>query len=200
MIHKFIKKSKTKLLIVLHGTGGDETSMIPIAEYIDHESSILSIRGNVNENGMFRYFKRIKPGVFDIENLKNETKNLKEFIDDFLGKNGFKLENTSVIGYSNGANILGSLLYHYGRVFRAVILMHPMIPIKNHSLINQQSQKILITAGVNDPLVNIEETNELFTIFQSKNADVTKKIYSNGHSVNEIELLDIKIWFNNLSI
>ena len=198
MIYKFIKKSKDKLLIVLHGTGGDETSMIPLAEYIDEKSSVLSIRGNVNENGMFRYFKRISPGVFDEENLKIETENLKNFIYKFLGGNGFDPQNTSVLGYSNGANILGSLLYHYGKVFGKSILMHPMIPIKDYSVVAQQSHKILITAGVNDSLVKIEETKELFEIFMLSNGDVKLKIYSSGHSVSNDELIDIKNWYNGL--
>jgi len=197
MIYQFIKKSKDKLLIVLHGTGGDETSMIPLAEYIDENSSILSIRGNVNENGMFRYFTRLRPGVFDIENLKDETKKLKKFIDDFLRENDFLPENTSVLGYSNGANILGSLLYHYGKIFRKSIMMHPMVPIRNHPVVDQHSQKILITAGKNDPLVSIDETKELFEILKSCKASVTIKLYSNGHSLSDDELLDIKNWYNS---
>jgi phospholipase/carboxylesterase len=198
MIYKFIEKSKDKLLIVLHGTGGDETSMIPVAEYIDEKSSVLSIRGNINENGMFRYFKRIHPGVFDVENLKIETENLKMFIDNFLDKNGFNPQNISILGYSNGANILGSLIYHYGKMFGKSILMHPMIPIKDYPIVDQQSQKILITAGDNDPLVKIDETKELGELLKSNNSDLTLKIYSYGHSVSDEELLDIKNWYNLL--
>lgn len=129
MVHKFIKKSNSRLMILFHGTGGDENSLIPLAEAIDNESSILGIRGNVNENGLNRFFKRIRPGVFNQESLIRETKNLKVFLDDFLSKNNFSYDNINLIGYSNGANILASLMLIYGKTAKTTILLHPMVPL-----------------------------------------------------------------------
>ncbi|GAE95104.1 carboxylesterase [Gracilibacillus boraciitolerans JCM 21714] len=38
------------------------------------------------------------------------------------------------VGYSNGANIAGSLLFHYQDVLNGAILHHPMVPIRNIDL------------------------------------------------------------------
>ena len=60
-------------LFMLHGTGGTEMDLVPIAERISPGSSVLSVRGNVLENGMPRFFKRLSEGVFDEEDLKYRT-------------------------------------------------------------------------------------------------------------------------------
>lgn len=53
------------VLLLLHGTGGNEHDLVQLAEIVDLEASVLSVRGNVLENGMPRFFKRLAEGVFD---------------------------------------------------------------------------------------------------------------------------------------
>ncbi|MGE4378414.1 MAG: alpha/beta hydrolase [Candidatus Izemoplasmatales bacterium] len=197
MVHKFIKKSNSRLMILFHGTGGDENSLIPLAETIDQESSILGIRGNVNENGLNRFFKRIRPGVFNQESLIKETENLKVFLDDFLSKNNFSYDNINLIGYSNGANILASLLLIYGKMAKTTILLHPMVPFRNKEYANLEKQKILLTSGKNDPIVSFKESEELNSIFLNKRADIDFYVYFEGHSISNKEIEDIIKWYRN---
>lgn len=194
----FIKGTNSRLLILLHGTGGDEKSLIDIAKYIDENASVLGIKGNINENGLNRFFRRIRPGIFDIDNLIEETKNLHNFVNDFVLNNDLSNHEKIIIGYSNGANILGSLLYHYGKISDAAILMHPMVPIKNFPVANQNSCNILITSGINDPLVSNKETIDLVNVLQESGGKVTHLSFSEGHSISMPELNEIKKWYNKL--
>ena len=75
MKHIFQKgKDPSKpVLLLLHGTGGTETDLLPLAGHIDPEASVLSVRGNVLENGMPRFFRRLAEGVFDEEDLLFRT-------------------------------------------------------------------------------------------------------------------------------
>ncbi len=73
-------------LLLLHGTGGTEHDLLPLTDKIDPDANILSVRGNVLENGMPRFFKRLAEGVFDEEDLIFRTKELNEFLDDAAGK------------------------------------------------------------------------------------------------------------------
>jgi phospholipase/carboxylesterase len=198
MVHKYISKNTKSLLILLHGTGGNENSLIHLGYEIDEHTNILSIRGNINENGMNRFFKRIAPGIFDTENLFFETTRLYDFIIDFLEEHNLSLENTIAIGYSNGANILGSLLYRYGGLFQGVVLMHPMIPLKDTDVSDQKQMPLLITAGTNDPLVEVGETKRLVSIFKNNNAKIKNGFYGEGHSVSSKEIFDIKQWYNEI--
>ncbi|MFE4133193.1 alpha/beta hydrolase [Peribacillus sp. YIM B13482] len=110
MKHIFNKgKDSTKpTLLLLHGTGGNELDLLPIAGRIDDGASVLSVRGNVLENGMPRFFRRLAEGVFDEEDLIFRTKELNEFLDESAAKYNFDRDNMIAIGYSNGANIAAS--------------------------------------------------------------------------------------------
>lgn len=111
-----MKKGRIRLdrhCFLLHGTGGNERDMLPLAAMIDKDVSVLSVRGNVLENGMPRYFKRIAEGVFDEEDLVYRTQELNEFLHDTTKTYGFARRKVVAIGYSNGANIAASLLFHY---------------------------------------------------------------------------------------
>lgn len=65
-----------KKLLLLHGTGGDETSMIEIARFLDEEATLLSFRGTVQEDGMNRFFKRNGLNQFDLVSLEEESDHL----------------------------------------------------------------------------------------------------------------------------
>ena len=67
------------VLLMLHGTGGTEQDLLPLADLIDPDASVLSVRGNVLENGMPRFFRRLAEGVFDEEDLIFRTKELNGF-------------------------------------------------------------------------------------------------------------------------
>ncbi len=58
MNHIFDKgtRQEAPTLVLFHGTGGTERDLLPLAKHIAPESSVLSLRGNVLENGMPRFF------------------------------------------------------------------------------------------------------------------------------------------------
>ena len=76
-----------------------------LADIVDPEASVLSVRGNVLENGMPRFFKRLAEGIFDEEDLIFRTNELNAFLDEASTEYKFDRQNIVAIGYSNGANI-----------------------------------------------------------------------------------------------
>src|SRR5262249_50006715 len=79
-IHEFIPGSSSRTLLLLHGTGGNERNLIPLGGELDPSAALLSPRGKVLENGMPRFFRRVAEGVFDLEDLKNRTNELADFV------------------------------------------------------------------------------------------------------------------------
>src|SRR3954452_13041520 len=120
--------------LLLHGTGGTESDLLPLAGMIDEEASVLSVRGNILENGMPRFFRRLAEGIFDEEDLVYRTNELNQFLDEASQKYEFDRDNIIAIGYSNGANIAASLLFHYQDALKAAILHHPMVPRRGINL------------------------------------------------------------------
>lgn len=182
-------------LLLLHGTGGTERDLLPIAQIVDPNANVLSVRGNILENGMPRFFKRLKEGIFDLEDLVKQTKNLAEFIDDASEKYQFDRKQVIAIGYSNGANIAGSLLFHYTDVLKGAILHHPMVPIRDIDLPDQKDTAIFIGAGENDPMCPAEESVDLERLLTDKGADVTVHWERNGHQLTQTEVNAAREWY-----
>ena len=74
------REGATRTLLLLHGTGGDENDLVPVADLLDRQANVLSPRGQVMENGMPRFFRRLSEGVFDIPDLTKRTESLGDFI------------------------------------------------------------------------------------------------------------------------
>ncbi|GEL67274.1 alpha/beta hydrolase [Marinilactibacillus psychrotolerans] len=188
----------TTVFLLLHGTGGDEHDMIQLAKMIDPQAGILSLRGNINENGMNRFFERKAMGILDEVSLKKETDKLFEFLNAAAAHYGFKTKQLVVLGYSNGANIASSLLFHYNDVLYQGMLLHPMVPTRNTELPDLSNQRLFIGAGENDPLCLPEETKELEQIFIEAGASITTYWGKDGHNLSKSEIDAAAIWYENL--
>lgn len=194
IFHKGKDPNKPTLLL-LHGTGGNELDMLPLAGRIDDEANVLSVRGNVLENGMPRFFRRLAEGVFDEEDLVFRTKQLNEFLDDAANEHQFERENIIAIGYSNGANIAASLLFHYERALKGAILHHPMVPRRGIELPDLSGTAIFISAGTNDPICSPQESEELKSLFESAQAQVELHWEHYGHQLTLQEVEAAAQWY-----
>ncbi|CAM3308088.1 alpha/beta hydrolase [Paenibacillus lupini] len=183
------------VLVLFHGTGGTENDLLPLAAGFSPESSVLSIRGNVSENGMARYFRRLAEGVFDLEDLVFRTKELNDFLDEAAAEYGFDRHNLVAIGYSNGANIAGSLLFHYKDSLRGAILHHPMVPIRGLELPDLSGVPVFIGAGVNDPICSAEESKELEGLLSGAGASVAVHWEQFGHQLTRTEVAAAAAWY-----
>lgn len=200
MKHIFQKgqDSNKPTLLLLHGTGGNEYDLLPLAEIIDPTANVLSVRGNVLENGMPRFFRRLAEGVFDEEDLIFRTKELNDFLNEAAEKYEFDRNNIIAIGYSNGANIAGSLLFHYQDALKGAILHHPMIPRRGIELPDLSGISVFIGAGTNDPICPPSESEELKDLLEQANAKVTIHWENNGHRLTRTEVEMAKQWYKGL--
>src|SRR6266481_8461922 len=123
-IHRFIPGEDSppaRILLLLHGTGGNENDMIPLGRDLDPAAAILSLRGNVLENGMPRFFRRLAEGIFDEEDLKRRTHELADFVGAAAQRYQFAVDKIVAVGYSNGANIAARLLLLRPETLRAAV-------------------------------------------------------------------------------
>ncbi|WP_141235180.1 alpha/beta hydrolase [Terribacillus saccharophilus] len=197
MKHFFHKgKDSTKpTFLLLHGTGGNELDLLPLAGRIDEDASVLSVRGSVLENGMPRFFRRLAEGIFDEEDLVFRTSELNKFLDEAGAEYDFDRENIIAIGYSNGANIAASLLFHYQNSLKGAILHHPMVPRRGIELPDLTGKNVFIAAGTNDPICSPAETSELEKLLKEAHADVQIHWENNGHQLTNTEVEAAREWY-----
>ncbi|MCC5802279.1 alpha/beta hydrolase [Rossellomorea vietnamensis] len=182
-------------LLLLHGTGGDERDLLPLAEMIAPEASVLSVKGNVDENGMARFFARLREGVFDEEDLVFRTNELKQFIDESAIDYEFDRGNVVALGYSNGANIAASMMYQIKESLKAGILFHAMVPRRGIELPDLSGVPVFIGAGKRDPLIPMNETKELVENLKKAYSPVTEFWTDGGHELRREEVEEAKKWF-----
>ena len=182
-------------ILALHGTGGDENDLIPLARMVSPEAAVLSPRGNVLENGMPRFFKRLAEGVFDLEDLKARTADLARFVAASAAKYKFDPSRVVALGYSNGANIAASLLLSNPGVLKGGILLRPMVPFEPDRLPALQGTSVLLSAGRQDPMIPQASTTRLAALLKQAGADVTLSWYDAGHGLVPREMEQATRWF-----
>jgi predicted esterase len=188
-IHEFVAGKSNRTLLLLHGTGGNERDLIPLGRELDPNASLLSPRGKVLENGMPRFFRRLAEGVFDLEDLKKRTHELADFVIAAA-----KHYNLIAVGYSNGANIVASLLLLRPETLAAAILFRAMVPLIPESRPDLSSARVWIGAGSSDPIVPASETKQLAELLRGAGADVTIRFFQGGHGLTPEDLHAAREW------
>lgn len=193
MIHQFIKGTTEATFVLLHGTGGTEQDLIPLAKELDPNVNILTLRGDVLENGMSRFFRRHAEGVLDLEDLKKQTERFLAFLDEAAAEYGIDRDKMIPLGYSNGANLIGSALYREN-AFKASLLFHPMVPDRSLTLPSLSGANVFISAGERDPICPKTETEELTSTLRTAGADVELFYHGGGHELRMEEVEAARTW------
>lgn len=200
MIHLYINNNSKNTLIMLHGTGADENDLIPLAKAIDSKANILSIRGNINEQGMNRFFKRFNIGSYDLNSFESETSMLAETIKNLSVKYNFNLNNTFVVGFSNGANIAQGLIQDYPNLVKYFGLLSPdYINIEKGIKNNIENNKIFISSAKDDPYTSFTKIEKLISDLETKGANVELYV-GTGHQIDNHALKILIEWYEGIKV
>jgi len=197
-IHEFVPGSSSRILLLLHGTGGNERDLIPLGQELDPNAALLSPRGKVLENGMPRFFRRLAEGVFDLEDLKYRTNELADFVTAAAQHYGFATDQLVAVGYSNGANIAASILLLGPEILHRAVLFRAMVPLIPDALPELSSGRVWIGAGDQDPIVPASETKRLGELLRRAGADVTIRFFNAGHGLTNDDVVTARDWLKRV--
>lgn len=197
-IHEFVAGQSNRTLLLLHGTGGNERGLIPLGHELDPNSSLLSPRGKVLENGMPRFFRRLAEGVFDLEDLQKRTNELADFVTSVAEH--YKIDNRNIVavGYSNGANIAASMLLLRPEILSAAILFRAMLPLIPETPPDLSTTRVFISEGDHDPIVSAAEAGRLAGLLRSAGAKVTIRFFQAGHKLTNDDVDLAREWLSEL--
>ncbi|RST85099.1 alpha/beta hydrolase [Aquibium carbonis] len=174
------------LVFAFHGTGGDENQLVDLARELVPGATIVSPRGDVSEFGSARFFRRTGEGVYDMDDLARATDKMAGFVEAHVAAE--KPSRVLAFGYSNGANILASVLFAHPGLFDAVALMHPLIPFQPRIEGSLAGRPILVTAGERDPICPPNLTRRLESWLADAGAAVTMHWHQGGHELRPDEV------------
>ena len=148
---------------------------------------------------MPRFFRRLAEGIFDEEDLIRRTHELADFIEQASSKYRLDRQNLLAVGYSNGANVAGSLLLLRPQTLTGAILLRPMVPIVPEPLPDLSGVPVLAVSGRYDPIVPTDEALQLVNLLREAGAEVSGSLENAGHGLTELTLEIVRRWLENLT-
>lgn len=193
-VHRFIpaKTAGRPPLLLLHGTGGDETDLIPLGERLAPGAALLSPRGKVLEAGMPRFFARHAEGEWDMDDFERRTVELAAFVRAACAAYG--LGRPVAVGFSNGANIAWPLLRHDPGLLAGALLIRAMMPFDPRPFPDLSGLPVLILAGAEDALTPREQPGLLCAYLGEAGADATYDMLPAGHGLTGQDLVLAESW------
>ncbi len=172
-------------LLLLHGTGGDEHDLLPLAARLSPTSPLLSPRGDVIEHGMPRFFRRLAEGVFDEDDLRRRTDELADFVAAAADEHGVEAGAFVAVGFSNGANIASSLLMRRPEVLGGAVLLAAMVPYAEPpDSANLSRHRVVVSNGRLDPMATPDQTRTLVSQLRARGAEVHELPFDGGHTID----------------
>ena len=195
-VHRYKPASAQGLptLLMLHGTGGNEDDLLPLASELMPEAGVLSPRGKVLERGMPRFFRRLAEGVFDVEDLKQRTTDLAAFVQDAAGVYGFDPRSVVAVGFSNGANIAASLLLMTPALLAGAVLLRAMVPFEPAAPPALEGKPVLMLNGRSDPLISATQAERLAGLLRTGGAHVALEWQPTGHDLTAEDVARARAW------
>jgi phospholipase/carboxylesterase len=178
------------LVFAFHGTGGRARQVFDLAREILPGAAVVAPEGDVSEHGAQRFFRRTGEGVYDMADLTARTAAMARFVAD--RKAAMPGRSVMGFGYSNGANILASVMLSHPGLFDRAGLLHPLIPWQPDAQPGLSGRRILVTAGAHDPICPLPRTKALITYLKAQGAAVQDLVHPGGHELRQEELVALQ--------
>ncbi len=178
--------SGAPLIVTFHGTGADERQLQGLAADLVPGAHVISPRGDVDEGGLARFFRRRAEGVYDMEDLARAVEELAGFLADARRATG--ANRVIGVGYSNGANILAATAFAHPHLVDEMALMHPLVPWEPDPAPGLSGRRALITAGRRDPICPAPRTEALALWLERQGAQVALHWHAGGHEIERDEI------------
>ena len=181
-------------LLLLHGTGGDEHDLLPLAGALSPGSAVLSVRGRVLEGALPRHFARLAEGVFDEDDLRARTDDLADDLVTAEGRYGVAPGTWVAVGFSNGANIAASLLVRRPEALAGAVLLAAMVPYREAPAVSERStgaapgRWAVVANGRRDPMATPAQTAALVAQLRRAGVAVGELPHDGGHTVDGRQL------------
>jgi len=179
-------------LLLLHGTGGDEHDLLPMRDHLSPGAAVLSVRGTVLENGMPRFFRRLREGVFDEDDLRRQADDLAEFVATASQAYGIPDRSLVSVGFSNGANIASAMMLRRPEVLAGAVLLAAMVPYAEPPAVDLSGTLVIISNGAQDPMITTQMTRQLSSELDERGAQVIDLPHPGGHQIYPAVLPQIR--------
>lgn len=182
-------------LVLLHGTGGDETDLMPLAAEIAPQAVLLGARGRSNTEGVNRWFRRLSMTTFDQADIAAEASAFASFMQQAAADYELQADRTVFLGYSNGANLLGALMLLHPGLIRRAVLLRAMPVLDQPPQADLTQTEVLMINGSADPYG--VHASRLETLLRANGARLDARTISAGHQLSRQDLDIVREWITS---
>jgi phospholipase/carboxylesterase len=182
------------VLVLLHGTGGSPEDLIELGTQLSPGSTMLAPAGPVSEHGMARWFRRLREGVFDYEDVVARANQLADFILAASRKHDLTGRRTVAVGFSNGANIAAAVALLRPDALTELAAFAAMNPVPDPPELDLSGTRAFLSNGTADPMAPLPSTEDLVARLRSRDAEVTTHRHAGGHQITLEALQAAQNW------
>jgi phospholipase/carboxylesterase len=185
-----------RTLLMLHGTGGNQHDLVEFGKSLLPGATLISPAGRIQERGMRRWFRRYSEGVFDSDSIQAEASALAKFLREIYQAHSVNPERVVAVGYSNGANMAGSLLLLQPEVLGGIVMLRGMFPIEPETASNLNAKSALLINGLQDPMGPVESASQMAEYLKVYGVAVQQEILETGHNLSNRDFVLSQQWLS----
>ena len=183
------------VLLMLHGTGGNEQEILTLADAVDPAATVIAPRGRVIEGGMLRWFRRLSEGVFDVDDVVVRAGELAGFIAWARQNYGLGERRIIALGFSNGANIALATALLHPKALDRVVAFSGMFPLDARANSTQLSgTRVLMLNGRSDPMAPLTSADRAAATLTERGALVERELRDGGHGIAATDVAAARSW------
>jgi phospholipase/carboxylesterase len=180
--HCFLPGTDDAPLVLLHGSGGNEFDLVPLASELAPNAAKLGIRGPVAIDDGYAFFHRFPDRRVDEADIEAKAPVLAAFIEASCARYNFA-GRPIAIGFSNGAIMAAALLLAHPGLLAGAILFRPLSPFTRDLAHRLDTTPVLIIDGKKDSRRSPGDGSRLAERLVRAGALVTHHVLPVGHSV-----------------
>lgn len=189
------------LLIMVHGYGSNENDLFSFARVLPKELTIISIRGNVNIQGIGYAWYDISMDfngnkVYDIEKAIRSRDEIANCIDKCIEVYNTDRNNVTLMGFSQGSILINAVALTYPEKVKNIIALSGAIDptIINLSTNSLKNLSFYISHGTLDEVLPYNLSKESLTLLDENNLDYVFEDYPVGHGVSPDNIKSMLSW------
>lgn len=189
--HVYQPGSSNRVLLLLHGTGGDEHDLLRLGAALDPNAHLLSPRGMYLEAGMNRFFERYADGTFNEASIDQAVSELAVFVTAAFTE--YKLVGHELLaaGFSNGANTAAAFMLRNPNLLSGAVLFGSTQPFSQLPEADLRGKNVWLANGDLDPYAPVAVSESYVAKLKSMGAEVSWLRHPGGHQISPAHLKEI---------
>lgn len=179
-------------IVLLHGSGGTEADLMPLAHRVAPRATLLGVRGRSHEEGAARWFRRLTAITFDQADIRAEAEAFAAFVEGAVTAYGLDASRMIFLGYSNGANFAAAVMGLYPDAIRRAVLLRTVPVLENLPAADLTGSRVLMLTGSQDPFGR--SSPALAAWFTASGAELDVRSIDAGHDLVADDEAMIREW------